>query len=158
MAAQKSPHAISLLNTKPLYSSPLGSIQKITSPELPILKNLSIKSHVIAPGSILDNGNVFSHFSIDAGKMFHIHSGSLHCIENVGDVDAKFIIAFRHENPEDFSLSASFGPMSDSVLGNTYDVKAVKFEAIKRDTQPKYIVKREGKPTIPSSAKFPNSH
>jgi oxalate decarboxylase/phosphoglucose isomerase-like protein (cupin superfamily) len=39
-----------------------------------------------------------------SGEMFHIPTGSLHTIENVGDQDAKLIIVFSHEKPEDFSL------------------------------------------------------
>lgn len=51
--------------------------------------------------------------------MFHIDSGSLHHIENIGDDPAEFILAFRSERPEDFGLAASFGAMTDAVLGNT---------------------------------------
>jgi oxalate decarboxylase len=91
-------------------------MRRITASELPILKNLFIKRLVLAPGSIrephwhananelvyclsgsvlisiLDNGNDFSYFTVEAGEMFHIKSGALHCIENVGGVDAEFII------------------------------------------------------------------
>jgi oxalate decarboxylase len=33
----------------------------------------------------------------------------VHHIENVGEEAAEFIIAFRHERPEDFSIHAAFG-------------------------------------------------
>ena len=39
-----------------------------------------------------------------SGEMFHIDSGSLHHIENIGQDAAEFILAFRHERPE---ISAS---------------------------------------------------
>ena len=66
--------------------------------------------------------------------MFHIDSGSLHHIENIGTDVAEFIIAFRNERPEDFGLGASFGAMTDAVLGNTYDLPASDFATIRRDT------------------------
>ncbi|KAJ9651264.1 hypothetical protein H2198_009449 [Neophaeococcomyces mojaviensis] len=164
----QSKHVRSLLNAEPFYDSELGSLRKIDVDTLPILKNLSIKRLVLAPGtirephwhancnelayclrgqlliSILDNGNEFSSFAISAGNMFHITSGSLHYIENVGKEEAECIITFRHEKPEDFSLQASFGAMSDAVLGNTYDQPASQWAKIARDTSPKYIVKRSG--------------
>jgi oxalate decarboxylase len=90
--------------------------------------------------------------------MFHIESGSLHHIENIGDDVAESIICFRHERPEDFSLYASFGAMSDAVLGNTYDMPSADFAAVPRNTEPKYIVKREGPLNVPSTAHLPNSH
>lgn len=35
--------------------------------------------------SVLDTGSKFSSFIINAGDMFHIDSGSLHHIENIGE-------------------------------------------------------------------------
>jgi oxalate decarboxylase len=135
----KSPHVASLIFAKPFYEADLGSMRRITSEELPILKNLSIKRLVLEPGSIrephwhancneltycisgtvlvtqLDVNNEFVNCTISAGQMFFVKAGALHHIENVGDETAELIIAFRHEMPEDFSLSASFGAMSDAV-------------------------------------------
>jgi oxalate decarboxylase len=177
-----SKHTTSLLNAKPFYDTELGSLRRVTADDLPLLKNLSIKRLVLAPGairephwhananelsycfsgkllvSVLDNGNVFSSFTIESGEMFHIESGSLYHIENIGDEEAVFIIAFRHERPEDFSMYASFGAMSDAVLGKTYDLAASNFASIPRSTSPKYIVKREGKAQVPSTADLPNAH
>lgn len=90
--------------------------------------------------------------------MFHIPSGSLHHIENIGDKEAVLIVCFRHEHPEDFSLHGSFGAITDVVLGNTYDAPASAFSRIPRDTTTKYLVAREGKLNIPSTAGLPNSH
>jgi len=166
--APESKHVRSLLNTEPFCKSELGSLQRVDVETLPILKNLSIKRLILAPGSIrephwhancnelayclrgslivsiLDNGSEFSSFTISAGEMFHIVSGSLHYIENIGDDEAECIIAFRHEKPEDFSLQASFGAMSDAVLGNTYDQPASQWKNIKRDTNPRWLLKRDG--------------
>lgn len=165
---QKSKHVASLKDAKPYYESELGSLRRISVDELPILKNLSIKKLILAPGSIrephwhananeltyclrgtlfvsiLDTGSEFSSFTLSPGEMFHVESGSLHHIENIGDDEAELIVTFRHEKPEDFSLQAAFGTMTDAVLGNTYDLPAKDFEKVHRDTKPKYIVKREG--------------
>ena len=75
--------------------------------------------------SVLDNGSNFAGFTISAGEMFHIDSGSLHHIENIGSEPAEFIITFRHERPQDFGLAGAFGAMTDAVLGNTYDLDAL---------------------------------
>ena len=178
----QSKHTSSLLNARPYYDTELGSLRRVTADDLPILHNLSIKRLVLAPGaireahwhvnanelsycisgkilvSVLDTGNEFSYFTIETGEMFHIESGSLHHIQNIGVEEAILIIAFRHERPEDFSLHASFGAMTDAVLGNTYDLASKHFAAIPRTCEPQYVVKREGKLDIPSTAHLPNRH
>ena len=122
--ATKSKHVFSLLNAKPYYDSDLGSLRRVTAEDLPILKNLSLKRLVLAPGSIrephwhancneltycikgtllvsiLDSGSQFANFTLEQGQMFHVDSGSLHHIENIGDEEAELIVAFRHEMPE----------------------------------------------------------
>lgn len=172
----------SLLQKEPYHTTKLGSLRAVTAEQLPILKNLSIKRLVLAPDairephwhananelayclrgtvlvSILDSGDAFANFVIEAGQMFHIESGSLHHIENISDEEAELILCFRHEQPKDFALSASMGAMTDAVLGNTYDHFASDWAKIDRDTQPKYIVKRAEQPTIPSTAYLPDPH
>jgi oxalate decarboxylase len=108
--------------------------------------------------SVLDTGSAFASFTVGAGQMFHIDSGSLHHIENVGAEPAEVIVAFRHERPEDLSLRAGFGAMSDAVLGNTYDLPASAFAARLRTTEPAYIVARDGAPVIPGTAGFGDAH
>ncbi|OOQ87992.1 oxalate decarboxylase OxdC [Penicillium brasilianum] len=177
-----SSHTLSLLEAKPYYSTELGSLRAVTAEQLPILKNLSIKRVVLAPSairephwhsnanelayclrgklmvSILDSGNVFANFVIEAGQMFHIESGSLHHFENICDEEAEIIICFRHEKPTDFALSASMGAMTDGVLGNTYGHHSSDWAKVNRHTHPKYIVRRNGRPTIPSTAYLPDPH
>ena len=180
--ASSSKHVFSLLNAKPYYDTELGSLRRVAAEDLPILKNLSLKRLVLAPNairephwhancnemtyclrgkllvSVLDSGAEFSNFTIEAGQMFHIDTGALHHIENIGTEEAELIVAFRHEQPEDFSLAASFGAMSDAVLGNTYDFTSLAFKPVSRGTSPKYIVRREGKPSIPDTANLPDPH
>jgi oxalate decarboxylase len=177
-----SPHATSLTNGEIVEESDLGSIRRVTADSLPILRGLSIKRVVINPGalrtphwhananeltyctagtalvSVLDSGSEFSSFTVSAGDMFHIDSGALHHIENIGQDVAEFIIAFRHERPEDFGLAASFGAMTDAVLGNTYDLPASDMAAIRRDTDDRALAAREGGPEVPSTAYFSDPH
>jgi oxalate decarboxylase len=131
-------HATSLVNGEIVEENDLGSIRRVTADTLPILSGMSIKRIVVNPGamrtphwhadcneltycvsgtslaSVLDTSSTFSSFTVSAGEMFHIDSGSLHHIENIGDEPAEFILAFRSERPEDFGLAAAFGAMTDA--------------------------------------------
>jgi oxalate decarboxylase len=109
--------------------------------------------------SICDSHSKFSTFTIAAGQMFHVDSGSLHHIENLSDTErAEFLVCFRHENPEDFSLSAAFGAMTPAVLGNTYNLPASAFENMEFSTRSQQIIVREGPPTIPSTSSHQDPH
>ncbi|QJU54880.1 cupin domain-containing protein [Herbiconiux sp. KACC 21604] len=175
-------HVRSLLDAPAQHRSELGSITRLTADDFPLLRGLSIKRLVLAPGSIrephwhanadeigyclagdvlvsiLDNADVFSSFTISAGQMFTIGSGSLHHIENIGDGEAEIVVAFSHERPEDFSLHAAFGTMTDAVLGNTYDLESSAFAPLTRDTGSADIVARSGPAVVPDTAGFGNPH
>lgn len=179
---ESSRHVASLLKGHSLYNGKLGSVTALTSEFFSILKGLSIKRLVLEPGairephwhvnanelaycltgtvlvSILDNVSKFSAFTISAGQMFYVETGSLHTIENTSQEQVEIILGFRHEKPEDFSLHAAFGAMTDAVLGNTYDLPASAFAQVPRDTKSLYIVEREGPVELPSQAIFSNDH
>src|SRR5271156_7211103 len=117
MLMHASTHVASLTEGEIVEESDLGSIRRVTADNLSILKGLSIKRLLLNPGamrtphwhananeltycvsgtalvSVLDTGSKFSSFIITAGDMFHIDSGSLHHIENIGQDAAEFIIA-----------------------------------------------------------------
>ena len=178
----RSSHSISLVDGEVVEESDLGSIRRVTADTFPILKGMSIKRVVINPGamrtphwhananeltycvsgtslvSVLDNGSKFSSFTIGAGEMFHIDSGSLHHIDNIGTDVAEFIIAFRTERPQDFGLGRSFGAFTDAVLGNTYDLDAADFAGIRRSTADRALAARVGDPVIPDTARFSDPH
>ncbi len=180
----RSAHTLSLLDGEIVEENELGSMRRVTADNLPILNRLSIKRVVLNPGamrtphwhananeltycvsgtalvSVLDNYSEFSSFVITAGQMFHIDSGSLHHIENIGDEPAEFIIAFRNERPEDFGLGATFGAFTDAVLGNTYDLPSSDMATIRRDTSrtDHRLAARIGDPEIPSGAYFKDPH
>jgi oxalate decarboxylase len=176
MLTRASTHAASLADGEIVEESDLGSIRRLTADTFPVLKGLSIKRVLINPGamrtphwhananeltycvagtalvSVLDTGSQFSSFVVRAGDMFHVDSGSLHHIENIGSDTAEFIIAFRSERPEDFGLGAAFGAMTDAVLGNTYDLPASDFAALRRSTTDRALVARSGDPDVPATA------
>jgi oxalate decarboxylase len=173
-------HYTSLINGYSLFHSELGTVTRVSARELPMLRGLSIKRLILAPGavraphwhancgelgycvsgdllvSILGNRSSFSAFQITAGQMFHIDSGALHAIENVGAGAAECILAFRHEQPEDFTLQAGFGAMTDAVLGNTYGLPAAAFAAMPRTTTGAYIVRPDGTSALSPAVKQNN--
>src|SRR6478736_2168676 len=105
----KSSHTLSLLDGEIIEESDLGSMRRVTADNLPILSGMSIKHLVINPGamrtphwhananeltycisgtslvSVLDGGSEFTSFIVGPGEMFHVDSGSLHHIENIGE-------------------------------------------------------------------------
>lgn len=175
-------HVRSLLDAPAVHESELGSIRRLTADEFPLLNRMSIKRLVLEPGAIrephwhanadeltyclsgsllvtvFDNADEFSSFTISAGQMFHIDSGALHHVENIGDTTAELIVVFSHERPEDFSLRGAFGAMTDAVLGNTYDLPASAWAAVPRDTSSPWIVSRQGAPSVPDTAGWANRH
>ena len=178
----RSIHTASLHDGEIIEESELGSMRRVTADNLPILKGLSLKRLLISPGamrtphwhananeltycvsgtalvSVLDTGSRFASFVVEGGDMFHIDSGSLHHIENIGTDSCEFIISFSSERPEDFGLGAAFGAMTDAVLGNTYDLDAADFAKIRRDTTDHRLARRVGDPDVPSSAYFDDPH
>ena len=174
------PHRISLSGIEPRFKSESGSLQQVSASELGLLSRISIKRLLLAPGSIrephwhanadeltyclsgellvsvLGDGDDFSSFRITAGQMFHVTSGAIHHIENIGQAEAELILAFSHESPEDFSMHAAYGAMSDAVLGNTYDLPSAAFAGIDRDTRPAYLLPRSGKPELPAGIDLEN--
>lgn len=189
-AVTRGTHTLSLLDGEIVEENDFGSMRRVTADNLPILNRLSIKRVLLNPGamrtphwhananeltycvsgtalvSVLDNHSKFANFIVTAGQMFHIDSGALHHIENIGTDVAEFIIAFRNERPEDFGFGATFGAFTDAVLGNTYDLPALDLAKIRRDTAtfPPHpltdhkLAARVGDPEIPASAYFEDPH
>lgn len=175
-------HVGSLTSGDSVFEGELGSVRRLSADSLPIMRRLSIKRLTLAPDairephwhananeltyclagellvSILDDKSAFSSFTLSAGEMLHVASGSLHHIENIGETEAELIVAFRHERPADFSLHCAFGAMSDAVLGNTYDLPAETFSETPRSTDAAYIVRRDGDPAVPDRAGYGDPH
>jgi oxalate decarboxylase len=180
--SSSSPHVRSLRDGKSRHESGLGRIDALSVENFPILERISIRRLVLEPGairephwhadadeltycvggdvlvSVLDNADVFGTFTIGAGEMFHVVSGSLHQIENVGDATAELIVVFSSADPEDFSLHGAFGAMSDAVLGNTYGLPAADLARLPRDTSSPGLVAGGGEQVIPDGAGLPDPH
>jgi oxalate decarboxylase len=107
--------------------------------------------------SVLDTGSTFSSFTISAGEMFHIDSGSLHHIENIGeDLSSRS----GHKRSEDCGLGGTFCAMTDAVPGNTDDLDASDFAAIRRGTTDRALAAHQGSRwcrVTPASATRTNS-
>ncbi|WP_329139965.1 cupin domain-containing protein [Streptomyces sp. NBC_01476] len=176
-----SPHWVSLTRSAPAFQNDLGSIQVVDGQALPILNRLSIKRVVLAPGAIrepqwnvnanqlayvlsgevlvsmLGTGNEFSSFVVTKGQMYHVESGSVYHIENLADTDTEIIIALRSERPQHFSLRDSLSAMTNSVLGNTYDLPSSAFEAFARPDASQ-ILARQGTASVNPTQRLPNAH
>lgn len=137
-------HKFSLRDVSPQISDAHGSKTAATKANFPILQGLSVYRLVVKEGcfrephwhanadelgyclkgealvTIFASGNEHSQFTIAAGEMFFVPSGSLHSIENTGKGDAEFFLSFSHESPEDFGLSGFVKCLSPAVLGNTW--------------------------------------
>jgi oxalate decarboxylase len=176
----KSVHVTSFADVRPAFESDLGSVTQLDAASLPILSGLSIKRIILEPGAIrepqwnvnanqlaycvsgrvlvatLGDADSFSSFVVGPGQMYHVESGAIYHIENVGDSRAELVLALRSERPQHFSLRASFSAMTDAVLGNTYGLPSSAFAALDRSPGDQ-IVRREGPADIPSTAGLPNA-
>ena len=176
-----SPHVRSLSSSQPVFESDLGSVQALDADSLPILNRLSAKRVVLEPGAIrepqwsvnahqlayvvtgqvlvamLGNVDEFSSFVVGPGQMYHVASGAIYHIENVGDDTAEIIIALRHERPQHFSLRDSMSAMTNPVLGNTYDLPASAFDDFARSPAAQ-ILPRTGNASVSPTDRLPNAH
>lgn len=175
-----SPHVAPLDAGEDAFTSDLGRIRQLTAASFPILERMSIKRIVLAPGalrepqwnvnanqlayvtrgrvlvSVLGSGDSFASFVASAGQMYHVESGAVYHIENVGEGEAEVIAALRTAEPRHFSFAGSVNAMTDAVLGNTYDLAASAFAGFGRPA-PQQIVRRTGNARIPDTATLPNA-
>ena len=175
-----SKHTFNIHNSRPVFQSELGVVQQFTAEEVPILKNMSLQRIELERGAILepkwfvncnllgyciegrilvstlDAGSQMSSYSVTPGQMFHVESGALFHVENIVNEKVVILLGLRHERPKDFTLSASMGAFTDSVIANSFDADASLFAKTERTTKPKVIVKREGEPNVPTNAHWPH--
>ena len=174
-------HVASVIAGESQFENELGSITQVTAKSLPILTGLSVKRITLKPGamrepqwnvnanqiayvvsgtvlvSMLGNVDAFSTFVVRPGQMYHVESGAIYHIENIGDDDVEIIAGLRTEDPQHFSLQDSFSAMTNNVLGNAYDLPGSAFAAFDRH-QSSQIVARNGAASVPDTAGFPNAH
>jgi oxalate decarboxylase len=175
-------HKFNIHDARPIFKNELGSIQSFSVNDLPLLRNLSLQRIEIHPRamlepkwfsncnlvgyvlegktvvSILDTGSHMASTAVGVGEMFHVRSGALFNIENIGKEKAVILLCLRHENPKEFTMSSSSGAFTDAVLGNTFDVDASVFKKAERSINPKVFLRREGELRVPKSAWWPSEH
>ncbi|TCR68736.1 cupin domain-containing protein [Bosea sp. BK604] len=152
----RSKHVFQLGAQEPRFKGPKGSIAHMDAGELPLLKGLSLRRLRLAPQGVREphwhanahelgyclggealvtiagNHSSRESFTIGRGEMFFVPSGAMHSIENIADGETDFVLAFSHEQPEDFGIAASFAAMTDAVLGNTYGLATSAFRGLDR--------------------------
>ena len=55
--------------------------------------------------SILDSASEMASFSVTPGQMFHVRTGALYYVENIGDTTLRFLEIFRSDHFADISLA-----------------------------------------------------
>ena len=181
MTQRSLPSGLSLTRTSPVFENDLGSIQALDATSFPILSRLSIKRLTLVPGamrepqwnidanqlayvvrgqvlvSMLADADEFASFAVSEGQMYHVASGAIYHVENLGDDEAEVILALRAERPQHFSLRDSLSAMTNAVLGNTYDLPSSAFDAFERNPS-EQIIRRKGTHSVSPTERFPNAH
>ncbi len=62
-------------------------------------------------------------FTIDLAEVVFIPQGFMHDIENIGNEEAKFVVAFNNERPTSIGISGSVGSMPNRVMNKTFGIK-----------------------------------
>ncbi|ESY68907.1 cupin domain-containing protein [Mesorhizobium opportunistum] len=178
----RSRHVVSLAKRPPRSSGSHGFITHMDGADLPMLRGLSMRHLLLRPQGLREphwhaNAHELGYclrgkalitiagnhaerecFTVAPGEMFFVPSGAMHSIENIGDGNAEFVLAFSHEKPEDFGIKAAFGAMTDAVLGNTYDLPASAFARLERLTPSGNIVAVARQPIVEEQARHVNRY
>ncbi len=173
-------HKLSLGDVPPQISNAFGTKIAATKSVFPILRGLCLYRLTIHEGcfrephwhvnadelgyclsgeavvTIFASGNVHAQFTISAGEMFFVPSGSLHAIENVGSGDVEMVITFSHEQVEDFGLSGFVGCLSEAVMGNTWGLSESELAGLTRSPKSVEFAKASASAAIPESAAYPS--
>lgn len=70
---------------------------------------------IFGPDASLDT------FTVDQGEIVFVPRGYIHHIESIGMEEAKFVLAFTHEKPEDLGITGSLGSIPNRILGETFN-------------------------------------
>ncbi|RYG37568.1 cupin domain-containing protein [bacterium] len=177
-----SEHIASVTDKAPAFRNSSGSISRMESRDLPVMKRLSLRRLLLAPQGVREphwhanahelgyclrgrhrvtiagSHNLHSSFTLSAGEAFFVPSGALHHIENIGDVEGEMILGFSSERTEDFGLSGTLGSFTDAVLGNSLDLPASDFADLKRTPHDTCIGGRAGKASAEGGEEPPSPY
>jgi oxalate decarboxylase len=175
-----SKHVFHLRETRPQLATPYGARTAVRSDDFPILEGLSLARLTIEPGgfrephwhananelgyclsgqllvTVFADPNRHARFTIAPGEMFFVPSGALHAIENVGAIQAELIVAFSHEQPQDFGLSGSVGMLTANVIGNTWGLAADQLSGLREGGDDIFAGPLDGAPELDAAADYPD--
>ena len=100
-------------------------------------------------------------FTINPGEMTYVPQGYIHDIQNLGNEEAKFVIAYNNELPQDLGISGSVGWMTNRVMDATFGIKPPGFfDRLNYKDQHDVVI--APKPAVVSPASYavstPNAH
>jgi oxalate decarboxylase/phosphoglucose isomerase-like protein (cupin superfamily) len=146
-----STHIFDLDAAKPQFHSPTGSRTIMNANNFPILAGMganllrlerggvhephwhpnaaelsycisgNAKMTIFSPNAICDT------FTISPGLLTFVPRGYWHNIENIGNEEAKFVIVYNNERPEDLGISGSVGSMTAIVLDRIFGITPTGF-------------------------------
>ena len=141
-----STHIFDLDAAKPQFHSPTGSRTIMNANNFPILAGMganllrlerggvhephwhpnaaelsycisgNAKMTIFSPNAIRDT------FTISPGQLTFVPRGYWHNIENIGNEEAKLVIVYNNERPEDLGISGSVGSMTAIVLDRIFGI------------------------------------
>jgi oxalate decarboxylase len=139
-------HIFDLDGAKSQFSSPTGTRTIMNADNFPILAGMGAVLLRLEKGGVREphwhpnaaelsyciSGNakmtIFSTnarvdtFTINPGELTFVPRAYWHDIENIGNEQAKFVIVYNHERPEDLGISGSVGSMSARVLDRMFAI------------------------------------
>ena len=140
-------HIFNLDGAIPQFQSPTGSRTLMNADNFPILSGMGAVLLLLKKGGVREphwhpnaselgyciTGNarmtIFMTnarhvtFTINPGQLIFIPRGYWHDIENIGKEEAKFVIVYNNERPEDLGITGSVGSMSARVLDRIFGIR-----------------------------------
>ncbi len=162
-----SSHLFHLNSTPPQQSVPGGSRTDATQFNFPVLRDMSLSYLRLSPKgfrephwhpnahelsycvagralmTVFSPGAAHDTFIIEPGTLAFVPMGSIHHIENTGNVPLEMLVCFNHGSPEDLNLSSSIAVMPPSILGETFKVEPSFFIDLKAALPPVFIAESD---------------
>ena len=139
-------HSFNLDAAEPQFNSQTGSRTLMNADNFPILQGMGAALLRLKKGGIREphwhpnaaelslciagntemtifgNNAARDTFVIKAGDLTFVPKGYLHDIQNIGDVEAKFIVVYDNERPENLGISGAVGSLSPRVLDRSLGI------------------------------------
>lgn len=100
--------------------------------------------------------NTLDTFTLEKGEVAYFPRGYIHHIENIALSESKFLLAYDHDSPEDFDLTASVASMPVHVLASTFNGGEALFQKIKKRRKDTFISLKKRIAKLPPSGPNPN--